>query len=148
MANKKFTCPLCDSILTENKYLKIVGVWEEQAKAKKAIEEKLKDAERQKKDIIQQQKETLKKMQQQSKLAIKDGIEKGKEKEKKRANRLSLMVQKQTADLQNANSQIKALQKHLKDGTTPQDAGRDFEKELIKQLQKEFPLDKVAGTPG
>ena len=50
---KKFTCPFCGSSLTENKYYEVVGIKEEQAKAQKEIKDKLRDAERQKKEIIE-----------------------------------------------------------------------------------------------
>jgi hypothetical protein len=141
--NKKHKCPLCGSLLTEVKYYEIVGVWDAKAKAEKEIRQKLQEAEKQKQTIIAQQKATLKKLEAEKRLAIKDGIEKGKQKEKSRADRLSKLVNKQSEDLQNATKKIKELEKHLKEGTTPQTAGHDFEKELVKQLQKEFPSDKV-----
>jgi hypothetical protein len=143
LKTKKHKCPLCNSLLTDVKYYEIVGVWDEKAKAEKEIKLKLRDAERQKKQIIAQQKATLKKMENEKRHAIQNGIEKGKQKEKSRADRLSKLVNKQSGDLQNATKKIKELENHLKDGTTPQTAGHDFEKELIRQLQKEFTSDKV-----
>lgn len=141
--NKKFKCPLCGSTLTEVKYYEIVGVWDEKAKAEKEIKKELAEAKRQKQQLLEQQKAALKKLEREKRLAIKEGIEKGKQKEKSRADKLSQLVQKQTADLQNAQKKIKELEKHLKEGTTPQSAGLDFEKELVRQLQKEFPTDKI-----
>ncbi len=139
----KYNCPLCDSLLTENKYFEIVGVWDAKAKAEKEIRQKLQEAERQKKAIIAQQKATLNKLEKEKRLAIKNGIEKGKQKEKSRADRLSKLVNKQSEDLQNATQKIKELEKHLKEGTTPQTAGHDFEKDLVKQLEKAFPSDRI-----
>lgn len=141
--SKKYQCPLCGSLLTETRYFEIVGVWDEKAKAEKEIRKKLQEAELQKRQIIAQQRAVLKKMEQEKRLAIKAGIEKGKRSEKSRADRLSLLVQKQTADLQSAQKKIKDLERHLKEGTTPQSDGIDFEKALVKQLQKEFPVDKI-----
>lgn len=141
--NKKFKCPLCGSMLTEVKYYEIVGVWDEKARAEKEIKKELAEAKRQRQILIAQQKAAMKKLEREKRQAIKDGIEKGKQKEKSRADKLSQLVQKQTADLQNAQKKIKELEKHLKEGTTPQTAGLDFEKELVKQLQKEFPTDKI-----
>ncbi len=141
--NKRTTCPLCGSPLSEMKYYEIIGAWDQRAKAEKEIKEKLKEAERQKKEIIEKQRDALKRLERQKKIEIKEGVEKGKQKEMARANRLAQMVQRQTSDLQNANSKIKELEKHLKAGTTPQDAGRDFEKELVRQLEKEFPHDRI-----
>jgi len=140
---KKHKCPLCGSTLTEMKYYKIVGVWDAKAKAEGEIRQKLKDAEKQKQTLIANQKATVQKMERDKRLAIKDGVEKGKKKEQARANKLSLMVQRQTADLQAQTAKIKELERHLKEGTTPQSAGHDFEKELVKQLEKEFPNDKI-----
>ena len=140
---KKYNCPLCGSTLTEMKYYKIVGVWDAKAKVEGEIRQKLKDAEKQKQTLLANQKATLQKMERDKRLAIKDGVEKGKQKEQARANKLSLMVQRQTADLQAQTAKIKELERHLKEGTTPQSAGHDFEKELVKQLEKEFPTDKI-----
>lgn len=134
---------MCGSMLTEVKYYEIVGVWDEKAKAEKEIKKELAEAKRQRQLLIAQQKAAMKKLEREKRLAIKDGIEKGKQKEKSRADKLSQLVQKQTADLQNAQKKIKELEKHLKEGTTPQTAGLDFEKELVRQLQKEFPTDKI-----
>lgn len=141
--NKKFKCPLCGSMLTEIKYYEIVGVWDEKARAQKEIKKELAEAKRQQQLLIAKQKAEMKKFEREKRLAIKDGIEKGKQKEKSRADKLSQLVQKQTADLQNAQKKIRELEKHLKEGTTPQTAGLDFEKELVRQLQKEFPNDKI-----
>jgi hypothetical protein len=144
--NKKYKCPLCGSLLTEAKFYEIVGVWEAKAKAEKAIKEELATVKRQRQEIIAQLKADKKRFEREKKLAIKDGIEKGKQKEKSRADRLSKLVKKQSEDLQRATQKIKDLEKHLKDGTTPQTAGHDFEKELVKQLQQAFPSDKIEHT--
>lgn len=141
--NKKFKCPLCGSILTEVKYYEIVGIWDEKVKAQEEIKKELLEVKRQKQRLIVQQKEAIKKLEREKRLAIKEGIEKGKQKEKSRADKLSKLVQMKTEDLQNAQKKIKELEKHLKEGTTPQTAGLDFEKELVKQLQKVFPTDKI-----
>lgn len=142
----KFHCPLCKSMLSETKYYQVLRVADAQVKAQQEIKKQLQEAERQKKEIIARQKETMKKFEKEKRLAIKDGVEKGKQKEKSRADRLSKLVNKQSADLQGATLKIKELEKHLKDGTTPQTAGHDFEKELVKQLAKEFPNDKIEHT--
>ncbi len=142
----KFHCPLCKSLLTETKYYQVLQIADAQMAAQKEIKKQLLDAQQQKKEIIAKQKETVKKLEKEKKLAIIDGIEKGKQKEKSRADRLSKLVNKQSEDLQHATKKIKELEKHLKEGTTPQTAGHDFEKELVSQLAKEFPLDKIEHT--
>lgn len=146
MKNKKHSCPLCGSLLTEIKYYKIVGVWDAKAKAEGEIRKKLKDAENEKQEIIAKQKATMKQMERDKKTAIKDGVERGKQKEKSRADRLAKRADAYLEQMQGMNQTIKELKKHLKDGTTPQTAGHDFEKELVKQLAKEFPADKIEHT--
>lgn len=147
---KKYACPLCGSLLTQIKYFEIVGILDEKAKAEKEIKNQLKEAERQKGEIIQKQKKMMKQMEQQKKSAIKEGIEKGKQHEKSRADNLAKRANAYLEQNKNLNKKIKELQEHLKKGTTPQGAGRDFEIELVQQLKKEFPADNIEhhGTGG
>jgi hypothetical protein len=130
-------------MLSEAKYYEVIRVADAQAKAQKEIKKQLEEAKLQQKEMLAKQKETMKRLEKEKKEAIKNGIERGKQKEMARANKLAKLVEKQTTDLQGANKKIKELEKHLKDGTTPQTAGIDFEKELVKQLLKEFPEDKI-----
>jgi hypothetical protein len=122
---KKFNCPLCHSILTENKFLTIIGVWDDKVKIEKELKEKLRTAEKEKK------------------IAIKDGIEKGKQKEKSRADRLAKQADSYLDQIKEQNEKIKQLQRQLKEGTTAQSEGLDFEKELIEQLGNEFSEDFI-----
>ncbi len=142
----KFHCPLCKSLLSETKYYQVLRVADAQVKAQQEIKKQLQDAQRQKKEIIAQQKAAMIKLEREKRIAIKAGVEKGKQKEKSRADSLSRLVSKKSEDLQHATKKIKELEKHLKDGTTPQSAGHDFEKELVKQLANEFPSDKIEHT--
>jgi len=125
MTKKKYNCPLCNSILTENKYLTIIGVWDDKVKIERELKEKLRNAEKEKK------------------LAIKDGIERGKQKEKSRADRLAKQANSYLEQIKGQNEKIKQLQRQLKAGTTAQTEGLDFERELIEQLEKEFPEDFI-----
>jgi hypothetical protein len=139
----KFKCPLCSSSLSEVKYYEIVGVWDEKAKAEKEIKKELDDAKRQKQQMIAQHNAEKRKFEREKKAAIKDGIEKGKHKEKARADLLAKRANVYLQEIQHQNKKIKELEKHLKAGTTPQTAGLEFEKELVKQLVKEFSSDKI-----
>lgn len=141
--NRKFKCPLCGSLLSEIRYYEIIGIWDEKARAEKEIRKELSEIKKQKRLLSEQLREERRKLEREKRLAIKEGIEKGKQKEKARAEKLSKLVEIKTTELQNANKKIQELQRHLKEGTTPQTAGLDFEKEIIKQLQKEFPGDKI-----
>ena len=141
--NKRFTCPLCASLLSENKYYDIVGVLDEQAKAQKEIKDKLRDAERQKNEIILKQKLLMKQKEKEKIIAIKEGIEKGKQKEKSRADLLAKRADSYLREIQSQNNKIKILQKQLKEGTTPQIDGFNLEQELVKKLKKEFSTDII-----
>lgn len=94
----------------------------------KANKEKLDLEKRLKQDIIKTQKEFL---------------EKGKEHEKKRTERLSDSLRLKTEDWKKALEQIKDLKEQLKKGTTPQMEGLNLEVELVKELKLKFPNDII-----
>lgn len=136
----KYKCPLCDSALQQNKYLEIVGVWEEKKKfeqEQKKLMENLKKEEhklkKEKADLLLKQKKDLAKTQ-------KDFLEKGKEHEKKRTSRL---IHYKTTELNKALARVKSLETQLKNGNTPQTDGLNFESELVKELKKMFPSDDI-----
>lgn len=137
--SKKFRCPLCGSLLTQTRYYEIIGVWEERQKLERTLREQLRNLRNEKQKLLREKKEFKKQM----KKAVKEAIEKGKAKEKARADRLSEMIQAKTQEIQNLNRKIKELQEQLKKGTTPQIEGLNLEEELVKQLRKEFPEDKI-----
>lgn len=141
--NKKHKCPLCGSVLTQVKYYEIVGVWDEKAKAEKEIKKELQEAKQQKQQMLSQFNAEKKRFESEKKHAIKEGIEKGKQKEKSRADLLAKRANSYLEQIQVQNQKIQELEKHLKEGTTPQTAGLDFEKVLVRQLQKEFSCDKI-----
>lgn len=143
MDNKQYLCPLCASILTRERWIKITGQWED---SKKQIEAGKKELEKYKKEKL----ELIKKAEQDKKKAAREaeiiGIAKGVKKEKNQTERMSKMIQKQTRDLQASNKKIQELEKQLKEGKTPQTSGFDYEKEVQKLLSDTFPEDKVAST--
>lgn len=53
------------------------------------------------------------------------------------------MIQGKTHQVQFLSSKVKELQEQLKRGTTPQVEGLNYERELVKDLQKTFPHDVV-----
>ena len=53
---KTHKCPLCGSMLSEDRYLKVVGAWQEKEKVQKEIKDKLREAEEQKRLLVQQAK--------------------------------------------------------------------------------------------
>jgi seryl-tRNA synthetase len=136
---KTYTCPLCDSTLTRDRYLQIVGVWEE----RKRLETSLKSEMRKLQDERVRLREENKQMRREMKQVAKDAAAKATEKERKRADKMSLLIQGKTQQIQLLTRKVKELQEQLKRGTTPQVEGLNFELELVKDLKKNFPHDVV-----
>ena len=91
---------------------------------------------KEKEDIIKQKKKELLE-------AKKQALEEGKQKEKKRADMLSVMLQRKMGDIEEKTRMIKDLKEQLKKGTTPQLEGINLECELVKELQNKFPRDRI-----
>jgi len=188
MNEKEFKCPLCDSALTEDRFNKIVGVWEAKKKIEEQTKKALAEAKLAKENLIKQTKEIqdklakkneeikkkyetqfekqrailIKKAQDEAKklagrerieaekmfkaeklILQKEFLEKGKDYEKKRTDKLSKMLQGNMEKLQLANKQIEELKEQLKKGTTPQIEGLNLEEELVKELKQKFAEDRV-----
>ncbi|MGQ9708741.1 MAG: DUF2130 domain-containing protein [bacterium] len=142
-SKKLFRCPLCGSLLTQTRYYEIIGVWEERQKLEKNLREQLRNLRIERQKLMREKKEIKVQMEKQMKKAVKEALEKGKEKEKSRADRLAKMIERKTREIQDLNKKIKELQEQLKRGTTPQVEGLNLEKELVKQLKREFTEDKI-----
>lgn len=140
---KKFRCPLCGSQLTQIRYYEILGLWEERKRLEKTLKEQLNNLQREKQKLLLEKKAIKTQMKKELRQATKEALEKGREKEKARADKLSKMIQGKTQEIQNMNKKIKELEEQLKKGTTPQVEGLNLEKELVKELRKEFPEDKI-----
>lgn len=143
MDNQEYKCPLCESLLTKEKWIKITGQWEDRQKfissAKKEIEKYKKQGD----ELKKKYENDLKKA---TKLAEESGITKGIKKEKSERERMSKMIQVQTKALQANSKKIQELEKQLKEGKTPQIAGFDYEKEVQKMLREAFPDDEIQPT--
>jgi len=162
---KTYKCPLCASNLSEDRYLKVVGAWEEKEKVQKEIKDKLREAEEQKKLLLQQAKknklelererrrlveerkglrrEFEREFKKQSRQLEKQGVEKGKMSEKRRADKLAYQLEQKMGAIDDMNNKIKQLKEQLKKGTTSQVEGLDFEKLVVKELESKFSEDKV-----
>jgi hypothetical protein len=192
---KLFKCPLCESILSENKYYQIIGAWDDkkkveeelkkqlsiaknekeklEAEKKKLAKDKLElkknleaDFEKQKSILIKkaqedanklarkdvekltkEKAELIKEQKQKIALATKQALEEGIEKQKKKFEVTNKILEKRVNELDKTSKakdeQIKELQKRLKEGRTPQDAGHDFENELVQELKQKFPQDRI-----
>ena len=161
-------CPLCDSVIPYEKWLKVIGAWEQK---KKALEEskqrllKLKEQEA----ALRGQKKILKAKMKEQALKAKAVAEKKIEIQKKKAEATSLKMQRKFerertkiekqakkiaqenerkklgSQLQKKDHQIKSLQQHierLKKGITPQIDGFEFEKKVVKELRELFLEDE------
>jgi len=53
---KTYKCPLCNSVLSEDRYLKVLGAWQEKAKVEKEFKNRLKEVEKQKRQLVEQTK--------------------------------------------------------------------------------------------
>lgn len=140
---KKFNCPLCGSLLTQIRYYEIIGIWKEREKLEKSLNNELRNLKEERKILLQDQKTLKKKMQKEMRAKEKTAFERGKNKEKSRAVKLSKMIQNKTQKIREMNKKMKELEEQLKKGTTPQIEGLNLEDELVKQLRKEFPKDKI-----
>ena len=140
---KDYLCPLCKSVLTRDRFLEITGKWDDQQKAIAENEKKLKQFIKEKEALEKKHQQDLKKV---SKAAVEEGVKQGIQKESKRADAMSKMIQKQMRESAAANKKIQELEKLLAEGKTPQVAGFDYEKEVFIQLQEQFPEDEIVPT--
>lgn len=153
-----YKCPLCDSILERDRWIKITGLWKERqqviAASKKQIEklkaDKLaaekKQAQLIKKAVEVSEKKSNQNLKKATQEAMKSGMLLGVKKEKSERERMSKLIQNQTKFIQSSNKKIKELEKQLKEGKTPQTAGFDYEKEVGKLLSENFPEDTIKPT--
>ncbi len=213
-------CPLCGTMLLYDKWLQVVGVYEEQQKYKKQLELELSKAKKQElklkeeykkirqkekeirtqyalkksklsqqhktqleklqkrfekekrkvlnqakkegikigfekeqarlKKLKQQQKKIKKQLERQKQIELKriyrKGIGMGEEKQKARTEKVSLMAERRRKERDKAMEKVKQLEEMMKQGTTPQIEGFNFEKEFAKQLKQKFPEDDIKPT--
>ena len=140
---QNFNCPLCGSLLVRNKWIKITGQWSQYEKER---DENKKLLEKYKKEKEEQEKKHKLDLVKAAKLAEATGVEKGIKKEKGERERMSKMLQNQAKAIIASNKKIQELEKQLKEGKTPQTAGFDYEKEVIKILSENFPEDTLKPT--
>ncbi len=107
----------------------------------KVIEKKL--AQKELLKLKSKNREIIKKQKRELIESKKEAVNEGKLKEKKRADRLSEMLQKRMVDIEEKTKMIKELKEQLKKGTTPQLEGINLERELVKELKNKFPHDRV-----
>jgi hypothetical protein len=143
MNNQIFKCPLCESILDKEKWIKITGQWDER---QKLLDNTKKEIEKYKKEKLEAEKKFQIELKKAARIAEATGVTKGIQKEKSERERMNKMLQKQAKDIIESQKKIQELQRQLKEGKTPQIAGFDYEKEVEKILKENFPDDDIKPT--
>lgn len=134
-----FQCPLCGSSLPSKRYYEIIGVWEERQKLEGSLKRELQQLHAERKRLQEENKKVRKEMRK----AVEEATKRGKQAEKKRAEKLSAMIQGKAQQIQLLTRKVKDLQEQLEKGTTPQVEGLNYELELVKDLRKHFPHDRI-----
>ena len=163
---KTYKCPLCESSLSEDRYLKALGAWQEKVKVEREFKDKLSKVEKDRRVLLEQVKTTKielsrerkrlaedknryksdvdKEYKKKSKELERSAVQKGKQIEKQRADTLAKQLDRRMEALTTANRKIKELKEQLKKGTTSQTEGLDFEKIVVKELKERFePEDRI-----
>ena len=144
------TCPLCGKDLTQGEYDRIIGRWKMREQLQQKLRDQL-DALRDKRRKIEESLRIAKQKYRAREQVLKakarereqSAVAKATAKERKRADRLSQMIAKQTEDLRKSSFRIEELEHQLKEGTTPQLEGLNLEDWVVNELQKRFPADVV-----
>ncbi len=90
-----------------------------------------------------ERKRLKKEMDRKLKQEVKSAVERGKTKERRRAELLSKMIEGKTRKIQELNRTVGELRDQLQKGTTPQLEGLNLEEELTKELRARFRNDRV-----
>ena len=147
MDNKQYLCPLCASILTREKWIKITGQWEENRALIEANKKELEKAKKEKIEYLKRAEiDKRKAAREAARQAEVKGIAKGVNKEKSERIRMTKMLSKQAQDIEASHKTIEQLNKQLKEGKTPQTSGFDYEREVQRLLSETFPEDNVQST--
>ena len=168
---KKFECPLCESLLSENRYYEIIGVWEEKKKFEQNLKKQLAITKQTEEKLLQEKKEIQQKLIKE-KAELKKKFEASFEKQKsiilkkaqEEANKLAKKnidkVNKEKFELERKNKRelIKAKKEALEKGKKHEKSRadklsnmlqgkmKDIEKnqEIIKELKEQL---KKGTTP-
>lgn len=124
---KKFECPLCESILSENRYYEIIGVWEEKKKFEQDLKKQLIVAKGIKEKLLQEKVELKKQFEKQKTEFLKKAQEEAKKLAKKDMDKLKLEL-----DAKNKKELIKAKKEALEQGKTHEKKRTD---KLSKMLE-------------
>ncbi len=137
-SNKAYKCPLCESIIAREKWIKITGLWKDREK----ILEEIKKYKKEKFEIEKKYRLEIKKITKEAELA---GIKKGAAKEKSERERLEKILSKNLKDLEANNKKIQNLEKEAKKNTKEAEAAgikkgiakeKSERERMVKMLEK------------
>lgn len=143
---QSFKCPLCDSIVTREKWIMITGQWDERQKLINESKELQKKYAQEKKQFEADKKRFELDKKRAEKAGEAKGLLKGIQKEKSERIKMTALLEKRAKDIAASHETIKKLQEQLKKGITPQSAGFDYEKEVQRMLSESFPEDNIQST--
>jgi len=142
MKNHMQPCPLCGTALTREKYLQIVGVWDDRKRLETTLKKEIEKIKNEKIRLNDERRE----MRREKALAVKAAAANATAKERRRADRMSTTIQAKALKIQILTRTVKELQEQLKKGTTPQVEGLNYERALVKDLTALFKGDIVKHT--
>jgi hypothetical protein len=119
--------------------LEIVGVWSERQQLEQSLKRRLRELAGEKDRL----RDENRRMRQSLKRAERAGFVRGAAKERRRADRMARSIQDKSEQIQILSRKVKDLQDQLKRGTTPQMEGLNYERDLVKDLRKHFPQDRI-----
>lgn len=143
-------CPLCGKSLTQGEYDRIIGRWKAREQLQRKLQDQLATLKEKRRKIEDSLRAAKRKYRERERLLKARAAEreriavtKATAKERRRADALSKMIAKQTADLNKSTERIRELEKQLKAGTTPQLEGLNLEDWVVAELKRRFPSDSV-----
>lgn len=124
-----YRCPVCKKLLTKREYESALGILQA-----REVHLKHREAEIRKREA--EFRKTKAELRARARIAKREGLDEGKRKERERVGRL-MAGQKKRIDT------LRERVRQLKQGTTPQTEGLEFEGTLVQRLRREFPADRI-----
>lgn len=148
---QKFECPLCKSIISENKFNEVVKIWDSKRKFAEEQKKQLELLKTQRAKMAKDVEELKEKAEKDKYIAVlkakqeakKNGIKEGIQTQMKRSEVARKKLQQSLKEIELKNQQIKSLKEQINKGTTPQIEGLELEKKLFEELKKHFPNDEI-----
>src|SRR5437867_4731966 len=143
MASRSLHCPLCGSVIAQSVYERVVGLWTEREKLEESLRVQIGKLAKERLELSSQRKRLRKQLQTEYLRKTKDAVARGVGRERRRAERLSAMIQSKSDRIRDLNQTVLELKEQLRRGTTPQLEGLNLEEEITHELKERFPGDRV-----